>query len=485
MKYFLITLFLLFFSIDCESQPFFAFTQFRHGARAPIFSSDSEVDDYGMTWKSPGELTKGGHRMHYLLGVYNRKRYVPNLLSEKYDPHELYVIGSDYNRTIQSALSQLQGLYPADTSNTLNEKQKKYSLPELSSEDISKIQEEIDKLGDAQLPNYINLIPVHGFQDEQFRYRNFDNPKCKNKSEELMKGNENNEIIVDRLKKFEKDWKPYFDKFFQEKTYDYKTLEKLADLFITDISEGFEFVDFKSKTGLDDTKMKELYDFFVEFVGRTMNNYQYGDKNSELIKLDMSPIFLEMVEFIKRRINREADIKENKKINYKDYSCPKLVMVSGHDSLISAMLLFLGVMYNDREKFWKVPVYAANIAFEVINNKDTFSREDYSQYTIKCLFNGQQIKDAEFQLDDFFNKVNAIAWNYTKITEFCGIKKGDEGGKGGDTTPVDNSGNKTLVIVLGVVCGFLFILNIVFVVLWRKTKTSSSDVETSPLMGSD
>ena len=108
-----------------EDTLFFTLTHFRHGARAPIFPSESESDDYGMKWTNPGELTLGGHRMHYLLGVYNRKRYIPKLLPEKFDPHDIYIISSNYNRTVQSALSQLQGLYPKDISNKLNDIQKK------------------------------------------------------------------------------------------------------------------------------------------------------------------------------------------------------------------------------------------------------------------------------------------------------------------------------------------------------------------------
>ena len=480
MKFSLI-IFLLFISIFCDEKLFFAFTHFRHGARAPIFPSDSEVDDYGMPWTNPGELTPGGHRMHYLLGVYNRKRYIPTLLNEKYDPHDIYIISSDYNRTIQSALSQLQGLYPADNSIKLNEQQKKYSIPELSKANIDAMKEEINELGDAQLPNYMRLIPVHTFQEAQMRYRNFEHPKCKQKAKEMMEPNVNNEIIKARLQTFDEEWKPYFELFFTgdkaKEAYDYETLEKLADLFITDISEGFEFDEFKYKTGLNDTDLERLYTFFVEFVGRTMNNYQYGDPESKLIKLDMSKLFKELVDYIKKSIQREWEKQENQKVDYKDYSRPKLVMISGHDSMVSVMLLFLGTMYGDREKFWKVPVYASNIAFEVYNTKDTYSKDDYSQYTIKCLFNGELIEGATFKLDEFIEKVEQTAWSQEQIDEFCT-------GQGEQKSETKDEESNTLVIVLGITTGVFFILCIVFVILWRKQKVSSASVEGSPLMNS-
>lgn len=476
---------LLIISVFCEDKLFFAFTHFRHGARAPIFPSENPVDDYGMTWNTPGELTAGGHRMHYLLGAYNRKRYIPSLLSDTYDPHEIYVISSNYNRTIQSALSQLQGLYPADETIELNEIQKKYSVPDLPKQDIDNIQETITKLGNAALPYHMRLIGVHIFEDAKMRYRNFENPKCKQKALDTMKQNIDNDIIVDRLKTFNEKWSKSFDKFFKDdkaKKYDYETLEKLADLFITDISEGFDFKEFLEKTELEAGNLTELYEFFVEFVGRTMNNYQYGDKEHKLIKLDMSSLFKELIEFIKKRINREADIQENKKINVQDYSAPKLVMVSGHDSMVSVMQLFLGLMYGDRNKFWHVPGYAANIAFEVFNTQENFSRTNYSQYKIRFLFNGTFVE--EFQFDEFINKVEATAWNEKDIAQFCGYDQ--EGEKGGDTptgTTEPEKETNVLAIVLGITTGIFFLLCIVFIILWRKkSSTSSTTVENYPLV---
>ena len=46
-----------------------------------------------------------------------RKKYIEenNLLSNNYNPKELYVRATDVNRTIVSVLSQLQGLYPNGT----------------------------------------------------------------------------------------------------------------------------------------------------------------------------------------------------------------------------------------------------------------------------------------------------------------------------------------------------------------------------------
>jgi hypothetical protein len=99
-----------------EDKLIFVLTHFRHGARAPQYYYDQEnkLDYILEKWDKPGELTGMGQRMHYLLGLRNRERYINNthFLSEKFDPHEILIYSSQFNRTLLSVESQLQGLYP-------------------------------------------------------------------------------------------------------------------------------------------------------------------------------------------------------------------------------------------------------------------------------------------------------------------------------------------------------------------------------------
>ena len=52
--------------------------------------------------------------MLYILGLKNREKYIKQekFLSEKFDPHEIYIHSTNYNRTMESGSSYLQGLYP-------------------------------------------------------------------------------------------------------------------------------------------------------------------------------------------------------------------------------------------------------------------------------------------------------------------------------------------------------------------------------------
>ena len=75
----------------------FAFEVVRHGARAPI--EDRDIDKFSV---AEGMLTPEGMRQRYLLGRYSKERYTKtyDLLSEEYDPREIYVQSTNVNRTM-------------------------------------------------------------------------------------------------------------------------------------------------------------------------------------------------------------------------------------------------------------------------------------------------------------------------------------------------------------------------------------------------
>ena len=133
---FIILVYLLYFSTsDGDDRLVFLYTHFRHGSRAPMDIKDDFTDLLGEKWNNPGELTGIGQRMHYLLGLRNRIRYIEKekFLSEKFDPHEILIYSSNLNRTMLSAASQLQGLYPQSSKKgeTLTDAQEKRKLQSL------------------------------------------------------------------------------------------------------------------------------------------------------------------------------------------------------------------------------------------------------------------------------------------------------------------------------------------------------------------
>ena len=80
-----------------DEQLIFAFELVRHGARAPL--EERSLDKFPVAM---GDLTPEGMRQRYLLGRYSRKRYTETfkLIPEEYDPRQVYVQSTNYNRTL-------------------------------------------------------------------------------------------------------------------------------------------------------------------------------------------------------------------------------------------------------------------------------------------------------------------------------------------------------------------------------------------------
>ncbi|XP_072392241.1 testicular acid phosphatase homolog [Diabrotica undecimpunctata] len=89
---------------------------YRHGDRAPVasFPNDPYVD--AKYWPDGiGELVNKGKVHQFQLGQWLRRRY-KNFLSSRYYPTELFVRSTDVDRTLNSAASNLAGLYYPDES---------------------------------------------------------------------------------------------------------------------------------------------------------------------------------------------------------------------------------------------------------------------------------------------------------------------------------------------------------------------------------
>ena len=153
----------LYFGFSKDDILVFLYTHFRHGARAPLKINNTFYDKFGEKWTNPSQLTGIGQRMHYLLGLRNRKKYIKKekLLSESFNPHEILIYSSNSNRTMVSASSQLQGFYPqnSDIGEILTEEQEKMAYPPVNI-DTPEITEKIEGLNKAALPYRMTLDPV-------------------------------------------------------------------------------------------------------------------------------------------------------------------------------------------------------------------------------------------------------------------------------------------------------------------------------------
>ena len=117
----------------------------------------------------------------------------------------------------------------------------------------------------------------------------------------------------------------------------------------------------------------------------------------------------------------DADIRnEDIKSKYEDYSRPKMMMVSAHDSTVSMNEIFLMEAFGESKDSYVLPQFATQIAFEVItdNSKKDRTRDDYY---IKYYFNDDLIFTKKIQ--EFIDKVTPLIWNDQQIDDFCGFQK--------------------------------------------------------------
>ncbi|XP_075393970.1 testicular acid phosphatase [Tenrec ecaudatus] len=87
---------------------------FRHGDRAPLISYplDPHKEAAPTLWpRGLGQLTGEGVRQQLELGRFLRNRY-QHFLSPEYRREEVYIRSTDFDRTLESALANLAGLYP-------------------------------------------------------------------------------------------------------------------------------------------------------------------------------------------------------------------------------------------------------------------------------------------------------------------------------------------------------------------------------------
>jgi len=86
---------------------------YRHGARSPVHFYPKDPNPPSVWVDGPGRLTQIGMHMEYELGKFLKERYMNNsFLDNEYVWKQVYVRSSDSERCLQSAESQLAGLFP-------------------------------------------------------------------------------------------------------------------------------------------------------------------------------------------------------------------------------------------------------------------------------------------------------------------------------------------------------------------------------------
>jgi hypothetical protein len=402
----------------------FVSTHFRHGARAPMKVDSNYMDHIKEKWTSPGELTAVGQRMHYILGLRNRRRYITDtyhFLSETFDSHEILVYSSAFNRTILSAYAQLQGLYPEDEQLglSLNEKQEALAVPDIKY-DYPEIIEKIKKIEGSSMPNLMTLIPVRMINDNEKKITLYDIGECAVKRDKIKEKNRKTlPIIIHMEKEFNDKYGDILNIFYEEeKTYEFSFMNRFCDGVISGITEARPLSNLRS-TGIN---IEEIQEYCFNVQRMNYQEYILGDDEHILAPLESSKLMREIIHYMKKRI--DIDINQEKiEEEYLDYSRPKMLMISGHDSTISCHEMFIITSLGYSDDFFRLAKYGAQLALEVTRKDapiDQVKKMTYKDYTLNYYFNDELL--FKLSVDEFIKKIEDKLWTDEQIDKFCGFK---------------------------------------------------------------
>ena len=169
---------------------------------------------------------------------------------------------------------------------------------------------------------------------------------------------------------------------------------------------------------------------------------------------------------MKQRV--DADIKGEKiEDNITDFSRPKMVIRSGHDTTLTAQILFI-IHFFKLDYEYELPTYSAQTAFEVSRDEKNGNKKlQYSDYNVTYFFNDRQILN--IPLDVFINIIEKNIWTKEQIKNFC------SGDISSDSDSVSNS--SSLAILIGLITISLIALALLIVIIVLIIKISKKKHE--------
>ena len=383
-----------------ENNLYFIFLNFRHGARAPLYLKQNNTDMLGGKWPIKGEITNLGRRQQYEIGLKNRKRY-SYFISEEYDPKEIKIYSTNYNRSITSAECQLLGLYNnisyfdlnfSDFNNSKNN--------DIDIDDISSIIPPI-KLFEENQNN--NNIHINEYKYEKTFRNHFDCPYLK---EQFHKNwNKSNKIIDTLIDDFNTEFydilmKEY--KHINKKLKTVKGFDKFCDVYLSVYYDQNHnhILDKIAKHGKNITKIAEICKdyLFNHFIYIRNNGYA---KDNAIIS--QTPILKKILDYMEVRADQNNNFAS-------EYTEPKFVLYSGDDSTLFEIQKILKECFNIEFEYTD---FSATQLIELRKYNDIYYIEVYYNDRLKM----------NITYEEFKNRISNILMKERDIYKICYKKK--------------------------------------------------------------
>jgi len=392
---------------------------FRHGARASDsipYTSPESVKEHLEEDAEPekqqtyfpnglGMLTASGIRQHYLLGTKVRKDYVERhgLINGTYDVNEFYIQSTQVPRTIQSAQSQLMGIFPLGSATQLKENQVEDAIPQIEIEDKEEIQK---SLGLDAIIDRFQPIPVHNYEQQE--------------EDDVLGYADCPLMIKDYMGRIENPdfWKP-FDKIYQD----------LYPLYAKIFGIPEDMITFMVAFTLTDALYAERFEGVPD-------RYDWSDSEWQRLR-EMQPVMLlnslskesgkaiasrylnPIVEMMKKKTNSQFN--ETATARFGD---SKMVLFSSHDLQLSHIINVLNATNYDI----KHVDYASNLFIELHHSESKKCSEADSNaeecYSVSLTFNGVQLhlpgcKNSECSFGEFTQYMSEVLYDYETLQNVC------------------------------------------------------------------
>lgn len=449
----LLLLFNLSFILSADSLLFaFAFT--RNGARTPLHLSKDNKDIFGEKWFGQGELTKVGKRQQYLLGYYLHLQYIQysKLLSEIYEPREVFFSSTENNRTLQSAYAQIHGIYQKGVA--LNEKQKKNAIPPNT---LINYEKEKEALGDYSLPNNMMITPVHTFYEKEHTFELQKEENCKGVKEYII-AKQNEKVVKDLREEIVNTFGDGLNKVI---TIDKEQLKTNATLF-NEVIDSFlceyinEYDTMMSKFTNANIDIEEFYKKSLEynklvsfgsFYIKEYNNSTLKDEEIKIAKISSTSTSQNLLYWMSKRI----DYNKQGKDSTMSYKAPKYVEYIAIQSSLDVFNLFMNEALSLSS--YSPSSFSSSALIELFINNES------KEYHVKYIVDNKEIADIKYS--DFESKLQSAMKESTEINAYCGIEENKQ-------KSID------YFILSSIGSGVLFVGLLVFVVLYAVNRNKHS-----------
>jgi len=341
----------------------------RHGARAPN-SFDYIPNQYPV---DKGELTSLGLVQQYFLGQEMRKRFIENenFLSENFDPSEVVIKSSWKNRTVWSALSFTNGLYPQEEGTWFdNEYAETFPVEELlplkkRERTVTDGEVKRIKLNEEWARDVVDIIEMDG--DLYFHAIKDENcPPAENIIDELKKSREMREM----------------EKYLRLTLY---------PLLATGINThlGSDLINAETLT------IKKAKSILDSYRCNTFHKKIHPEIEEELLKLlKLTRAFyaykITLVDEMVKSISGSKLL--NEFLNYTQAATnsqgPKFIFYSAHDTTLEILFsIFLLETKIHVEEHYNIIPFASSLRIEVHKEQEDFNDSDV--YYVKMFYNDE------------------------------------------------------------------------------------------------